>query len=228
METQKIPKQFHFIWITEDFMKDRNNIEAGHEIVIQSFIDNNPKYLHTIWTNWRVQILIDTLQNDKLRQLLLSNKISLVQKTDILRMIILEKYGGIYSDLDVLCISSFDDLLNNNFFVGEEAANRRTHMNLQNQVAHDMHYVNNTVMGCVQGSKVAKRYLEDVFKVKNIFRISYGPNAIENTLAIVENHEYTILPSDYFFVKDYFTELDTKKLTKNTKIVHFYQGTGKQ
>ena len=228
MENNKIPKIFHFIWITEDFMNERNNITTGHEIVINSFKKYNPAFDMTIWTNWRIQVLIDKLEDGLIKKMLLGKKISLVQKTDILRMLILNEYGGIYSDLDVLCISSFEDLLNNDFFVGEEKSKDRTNMNADSQVAHDMHYVNNTVMGSKPKSMVISKYLELAPSTKNIFRISYGPNLVENTLSNCNKEHYTILSQDYFFIKNYFTELDATLLTKNTKIVHFYQGTGKK
>lgn len=41
-------------------------------------------------------------------------------KSDILRMQILKKYGGIYLDIDTICIRSYKDLLHNKFFIANE------------------------------------------------------------------------------------------------------------
>jgi len=222
-----INKIFHFIWISEDFMNEQNNITPGHDIVLKSFATHNPDFEIRCWTNKDVKYLLSLSGNSTAKALLMSNKMSLVQKTDIIRMIILYKYGGIYSDLDVLCISNFDDLLDCDFFVGEEASKVRTHMNDEGNVAHDMHYINNTVIGCTKNSKIAKAFLSLVPNVNNKFRISYGPNLLETTLTLFDRQDYVILQPDFFFVKNYFTELDTTKLTKNTKIIHFYGGAGK-
>jgi hypothetical protein len=222
-----IPKIFHFVWITKDFMNERNNILPCHDITIRSFKVNNPDFDIMIWNNKKISELVSKMDK-KLLDLILNEKTLLAQKTDILRMYILNMYGGIYSDLDVICINSFDDLLNNNFFVGEEKSKDRTHMNAIIQVAHDKHYINNTVIGSEKDSCVINKYFELLFKTKNIFRISYGPNLVETTLG---NNEvvgtYTILSDDYFFVKNYFEDFDMNNLTSNSKIIHFYGGTSK-
>ena len=52
------------------------------------------------------------------------NKVShYAHKADVARLRALLKYGGIYLDLDVISLSSFDHLLNNDFVMGQEGEN---------------------------------------------------------------------------------------------------------
>ena len=45
--------------------------------------------------------------------------------SDYMRFYALNKYGGIYFDTDVEVLKSFDDLLENEFFIGYELENRK-------------------------------------------------------------------------------------------------------
>jgi mannosyltransferase OCH1-like enzyme len=55
-------------------------------------------------------------------------------KSDIARMIILKKYGGIYLDIDTICIRSYKDLLCNKFFIANEVTESGKIMGLCNAI----------------------------------------------------------------------------------------------
>jgi mannosyltransferase OCH1-like enzyme len=55
-------------------------------------------------------------------------------KSDISRMQVLKKYGGIYLDIDTICIKSYKHLLNNNFFIGNEITESGKNMGLCNAI----------------------------------------------------------------------------------------------
>jgi mannosyltransferase OCH1-like enzyme len=55
-------------------------------------------------------------------------------KSDIARMEALKKYGGIYLDIDTICIKSYKHLLNNCFFIGNEITESGKNMGLCNAI----------------------------------------------------------------------------------------------
>jgi mannosyltransferase OCH1-like enzyme len=55
-------------------------------------------------------------------------------KSDIARMLILKKYGGIYLDIDTICIRSYKDLLHNKFFIANEITESGKNMGLCNAI----------------------------------------------------------------------------------------------
>lgn len=55
-------------------------------------------------------------------------------KSDIARMEALKKYGGIYLDIDTICIKSYEHLLNNSFFIGNEITESGKNMGLCNAI----------------------------------------------------------------------------------------------
>ena len=55
-------------------------------------------------------------------------------KSDIARMQALKKYGGIYLDIDTICIRSYKDLLHNKFFIGNEITESGKNMGLCNAI----------------------------------------------------------------------------------------------
>jgi mannosyltransferase OCH1-like enzyme len=55
-------------------------------------------------------------------------------KSDILRLKMLQKYGGIYLDIDTICVRSYKDLLYNKFVIGNEITDRGQNMGLCNAI----------------------------------------------------------------------------------------------
>ena len=47
-------------------------------------------------------------------------------KADVFRLKMLNEFGGIYLDIDTICIKPVDDLLNNTFVMGKEVVNEET------------------------------------------------------------------------------------------------------
>ncbi len=55
-------------------------------------------------------------------------------KSDIARMQSLKKYGGVYLDIDTICIRSYKDLLHNKFFIANEITESGKNMGLCNAI----------------------------------------------------------------------------------------------
>lgn len=101
----KIPKIIHQIWLGDAIPNDLYDCMDTIKL-------NNPDYEHKLWTDIEVEDF-----EFKNKDLYNSCK-NLGQKSDILRYAILEKFGGIYLDMDFIGIKSFDELLHLDFFTG--------------------------------------------------------------------------------------------------------------
>jgi len=220
-----IPKEFNLIWISNDIYREDNETPEWLTKVAKTYEVFNSKYKIKIWNNLQVRILLASSE-EWIKKLVLDERTLLAQKTDIIRMLILKENGGIYVDTDTICIDSFDNILDNKFFVGQEEAQEDSHQSYL-RASLPGFYINNTVIGSVKESKVIKKYFELLPDITNKLRISYGPNLIETSIYLSDEKDYTIIPSDYFFANNYFEPLSEKNLTKNSKIIHLYGGTSK-
>lgn len=104
-----IPKIIHFCWLSGDPYPD----------LINKCIDSWKKYLPdyeiVLWDTHR----IDINSNIWLKQSYETKKYAFA--ADYIRFYALYSYGGIYLDADVEVLKSFDDLLSQKQFIGEEA-----------------------------------------------------------------------------------------------------------
>ena len=86
---------------------------------IQTCLDLHPNWSYTIWTDDLVR-----REFPQLIDILIAASVPSVI-SDILRMNILARYGGIYMDTDFLCVRSFETLLKQQYctaFAGSEEA----------------------------------------------------------------------------------------------------------
>jgi len=75
----------------------------------------HPNYKYTLWTDEEGRRLIE-----KEFPCLLSTFDSYpynIQRADVIRLVVLYVYGGIYLDLDIICLKSLDNLLNYQFIL---------------------------------------------------------------------------------------------------------------
>lgn len=77
---------------------------------IESFIIKHPNFQHILWRN---EDILQLLSKDKPDLLPLYDTLSNIQKSDFARLLILQKYGGMYVDFDIRvfkCLDLFFDL----------------------------------------------------------------------------------------------------------------------
>lgn len=149
-----IPKIIHHTWI-------------GHKPFKPQFKKFRESWmaLHPTWTMifWRWDNLpsmppeIESIVRDKRY---------LVQlRADILRLYVLDLYGGIYTDADMECLKPFDDFLDLDFFAGRE----------------DSRYICNALIGSKKDNPTIKTLLERSLKNLQNQDISYA-NKVVNEL----------------------------------------------
>lgn len=236
-----IPKRFHFIWFNKNIP---DYIPQDILCNIDTFQRLHPDWGLTIFTNKHFAFFENKMSEEVKR--VYDKTTMLAQKIDIIRMIILNTYGGVYCDADMICINTFDDLIDCDFFVGEEQCKEESHQYKEFQIATEMHYINNGVIGSIANSYVIETYFKLLPIQENIVRVSLGPKLVEKTLYTLSQErvkfvglidkqrvlsqkfdKIVIYPHDYFYISPYFKSINEVKLTKNSKVLHLYFGTSK-
>jgi len=99
-----IPKIIHQIWIGDKPMP----INAMNTVK-----NMNPDYVYMFWCEKTIE---DNLKIHPRYQRKIEEHTAIWGKADMYRYLILEQYGGIYVDADMVCIEPFDDFLLNKAF----------------------------------------------------------------------------------------------------------------
>lgn len=104
-----IPNWLHFIWLGGELPKK-------YEDIVQSWRINNPHLNVFVWGDKEAEDLVK--KHGPVTQNLFSSCQNFGQKSDILRYIILHDIGGIYSDIDFICVGNISEIQNVDFFAG--------------------------------------------------------------------------------------------------------------
>lgn len=94
----RVPRTIHHIWIGPD------PVPARHRPWIESWRRHHPHWEHRLWTE-------DDLPADPIRPEILERLRTPVERSDILRLEILFRHGGVYVDTDLECLRPLDDVL---------------------------------------------------------------------------------------------------------------------
>lgn len=102
-----IPKIVHILWYAE------NKLPNLFECILEENKNKNPDYDFKLWSNHNPENDIEELLKNEYQEIYeIFKKCKFgVQKADIARIVLLYHYGGIYIDLDILCLKPFDTLL---------------------------------------------------------------------------------------------------------------------
>lgn len=131
-----IPKIIHHTWLSGDPEKF-NLVYGGFR---DSWKEKNPDYELKLWdvkaivNHPKAFLFPETVS-------LLTSNIPYINKSDLARFMVLWLEGGIYSDTDVICWKSFDDLLYCESFAA---------------ISYTPNYVGNAIMGSVKENKLMK------------------------------------------------------------------------
>ena len=106
-----IPKIIHYCWISTD---------EKPELVqrcMRTWREKLPDYEFILWDARRIA---DEIKNTFVDEAIMMRKWAFA--ADYVRCFAVYKYGGIYLDTDVEVFKSFDDMLDNKMFIGQEGA----------------------------------------------------------------------------------------------------------
>lgn len=211
--TVHIPKIIHQIWLGSP-LPDRY-------IRLQKTLkDKHPDWEYRLWTDADVE-------NLKLENCIAYNASNNYgEKSDIARYEILYRFGGLYADLDVECIDSFDVLHHMcDFYAGISP--------LSNTVI-----LENCIIGCSPGHPIMKEcvttlmrkevpgsYLHDITQctgpghLTKCFFNRMEESSKNNLISVA-------LPSFFFFSPDLFRKKDIKKMP--FMALHYWEGSWQQ
>jgi hypothetical protein len=122
-----IPNTFHFIYgLTEDF--GGKPFGLAHYIAIKSAIlVNKPKNVFFYYefepqTEYfkKIKPYLNLVKINSPKTIYGNPLCHVAHKADIVRLLTLKLFGGIYMDLDTICSKTFEPLLNNSIVMGKE------------------------------------------------------------------------------------------------------------
>lgn len=100
-----IPKKIHQIWLGSDLPKKFKRLT-------DSWLKYNPDWEYKLWTD------SDIINLDFPNKHIFNSISNLGMKSDLLRIEILNKFGGLYVDIDFECLKSFKDMNRLSFYTG--------------------------------------------------------------------------------------------------------------
>jgi len=124
---EQIPNIFHFIY---GLLPQITEFELYHYLSVKSAIDvNNPEKVYFYYYYQPYGTWWDKLDDLSVNKIKLSDEEFNIEingkkinhyahKADIIRLKKINEYGGIYLDIDTICIKSFNNLLKNDFVMG--------------------------------------------------------------------------------------------------------------
>lgn len=120
-------------------------------------------------------------------------------KCDYLRLLILKEFGGIYLDSDVVCIKSFDDLLNNDVVMGIQGKRDvNGNYNLESDGGFVSGLCNATILS-KSNSEFINIWLDDYQKNYNPVKWDYNCVLTPYLLYQVYPSKIKVVPDTYFF-----------------------------
>jgi hypothetical protein len=193
-----IPKKIHFIYGLEENFGGKKFC-FSHWAAIKSAIKMNPDFEIHFWykynpNNYYFDSLLNQIILHKIEppEEIFNNKLfHVAHKTDVLRIQILTELGGIYLDIDTVCVKSFDPLLSNNFVMGYEEP-------IPNHIVG----LCNAVMLAEEGAEFLKIWIDKFRTFRSKGRDEFwNEHAVKMPyqLALQRPDLITILPSEAFF-----------------------------
>lgn len=173
-----IPRTIHFIWIGPKQMPKE---------WMKTWIEKNPGMKFVIWNEQLIYFL--GLKNQKLYDEYYSKE-EYHGCSDVARIEILEKHGGIYLDADSVCREPIENekFMQSDFFVAYE------HINHPGRIA-------NGVIGSIPGHPILKEYIKRMGESKAIRPIwnTIGGTMLTQIIEEFGKEKITILPTCSFY-----------------------------
>ncbi|MBA2306897.1 hypothetical protein H0W26_02065 [Candidatus Dependentiae bacterium] len=183
----KIPKRIHQIWFGPKtppsiFKESQESLKKHH-----------PDWEYKLWTEEDIPSL--HLENQEFYDL----SQNYAEKADIVRYELLNKFGGVYVDIDFVCLKPFDVLTQYDFWAGIES------LDCQNRWV-----LSNAIIGAVPHHPILRHCIETIptswYKIPDTF-LRVGPAHLsESVIASTPQDSTTVI----IFPKSFFYSLDFK------------------
>lgn len=180
----KIPKIIHQIWIGPNPLPD------FYKLLAESWKKMHPDWQYKLWQN-------EDLENFKLKNSKDFYATNLMfERADILRLEILEKFGGVYIDMDSECLKPLDELhINFHFYAGICPNNANA-------------VINNAIIGAIPNhpiiSNAVKKIAENSWQKNPLARngVIFFSKIINESEFDINQRQDILLPKNYFYPFD--------------------------
>ena len=190
-----IPKIIHQIWLGSPFPEKYQEWQ-------QSWLRGHPDWQYRLWTD------ADIAQLGLKNQAAYDASTNYGQKSDIARYEILERFGGMYVDVDFECVMPFDALVHRySFFAGISNGVGGFEINCAVVACAAHHPI---MQACVNNLSIAPVH---EYIVPNVAG-STGPGYFTRQIMVFEDgldDGLIVFPSSYFYPLPYNQRLDLKK-----------------
>ena len=206
-----IPKIIHYCWLSD------NPIPIELQKYMATWKDKLPDYQFMLWNKER----FDIHSVEWVEQAYEAKKYAFA--ADYIRLYAVYTYGGIYMDMDVEVLKSFNPLLEYPYFFGAE-----TEMGIEGGVfgAEKGCYL---LKECLEFYKNRRFILSDgTYNIQGLPKVMYRQITAHHPLTISPCPNYQslsvqVFPFDYFTAKSASTGV--VKPTENTYTIHHFAGT---
>lgn len=218
--TSSIPHVVHLIWLG-------SIPPLSVDIAIASWKKYHPDWEIKLWTDNETSIFSWSSPRS---EFFFNQVKSWSEKSDILRFEILYQYGGIYADVDVICLKAFDDLLPGlRYFACFE----------ENRLELGRPLIGSAIIGASPNHPIIKHCLEyhqtkqEAPHLPLYLRSGPGPITKASLETLESNQEdILILPPTYFYPLPWrkrLTSLDIllTYIRPESFAIHLWQGTWK-
>lgn len=174
-----IPKIIHYCWF------GKGKLSSLQKICVSTWYEKLPDYKIILWNEENIK------KNEYVDYHL--NKKNWAFVADYIRLKALQDYGGIYLDVDVEVVKSFDDLLNNNVFLGEELPGR----------------LNNAILGATKGSNYieeCRKYVIERFESRKPQMLSPEVSTHIYNKCFNKDKDIKIYPPSFFYPYNPYSE----------------------
>lgn len=202
-----IPKIIHHVWPGDDPFK-----EKFHRFR-RTWMQHHPDWTFYFWRLDNLPDDIKTIFNNIPN----ISEYNVTVKSDILRLLVVNKFGGIYVDTDMECLKPHDEFLNLEFFSGYES---------QDEI------ICPSLFGAVPKSKVTGHILAKTLKsIKEtpIEELNKSPNFSVQVyskalLDYVDNKMVVVYPTHYFYPVHYTERENIKRDAPDSYAKHWWSG----
>lgn len=197
----KIPKIYHQTW---------------KNIILPEKEKNNSMIVKKIYRDYDYKLwcddMIDDFVKSKFAQIYyFFEKLTMIQKVDIVRYLWMYEYGGVYSDLDIL----FHKKIEFNKYTGVIFIEREWTFPKNNNITTSIH---NCIFASIPKHPIWMTLVEEIIvkynnNIRNVFDLT-GPNSISEIITRLKlstkYKDVTILPGNYLYQKNFSKESNLK------------------
>lgn len=208
LDTSRIPKKIHYCWFGDN-PKTELMLKC-----ISSWKNIMPDWEFIEWNNENIK----EINSPYLKSAFNAKKWAFA--SDYVRLWVLQKYGGVYLDVDVEVVKSFDEFLKNDFFIGVEQVTKKPSIGCG-------------VIGSIKNHKIITDMLEIYdnlhfikpngrYNLKPIPKRFFDYFSDKYKLKLKNNSDKTIMLEQDVILYPYFYFSPVDKSVKNIHAIHHF------